>query len=98
MTLAKDGNRVGAKAGGTAYLVAGTVKLDPPVAGQQLIAIDWAVLFPDLKEIGTIRQRNAVPAGSLDGSWGRIADLIAQAAAPEVAGLIARGETIRRTQ
>ncbi len=96
--LALDGNRVGADVGGGGYVVAGTVKLDPPLAGRQRIAIDWVVLFPDLREIGTIRQRNAVPAGSLDGSWGRIADLIAKAAGPEVAQLIARGEAARQGQ
>ena len=40
-----------------------------------------------------IDQQNAVPAGSLDGTWGDIAFAVAGAAAPGVAALIERAKS-----
>jgi hypothetical protein len=44
------------------------------------VAIRWVLLLPDGREIGNVRQQNAVPAGSLDRNWGETALLVAEAA------------------
>lgn len=74
------------------YVLAGTVKMSPPVAGQQQVKVNWSLLGTDGKEIGQINQENAVPAGSLDGAWGDIAYAVANAAAPGVLALIERAK------
>jgi hypothetical protein len=74
------------------FILAGTVALSPPAAGQQQVKVHWALLKPDGQEIGRVDQENAVPAGSLDDTWGDIAYAVASAAAPGVAALIERAK------
>jgi hypothetical protein len=64
-----------------AITVAGTVRLGPAVGSQQTVELAWQVLDAKGVEIGTISQKNQVPAGSLDKGWGQTAQLAAQAAA-----------------
>ena len=72
-----------------AYTVKGTVKLGSADAGQQPITIRWLVIDPAGKTMEkAVVQRNKVPAGSLDGKWGQVADLAASEAAKSVAKLI----------
>ena len=71
-----------------AITVAGTVKLGPPAGSQQTVELAWRVLDAKGKEIGTIRQKNQVPAGSLDEGWGQNAQLAAQAAASGIFKLL----------
>ena len=42
--------------------------------GKQPIQIDWSVRDPAGKKLGTVSQKNEIPQGSLDGSWGKTAD------------------------
>jgi hypothetical protein len=63
-----------------ALTLIGSVELGRPADGRQKVAIRWVLLLPDGSEIGAVRQENAVPAGSLDRTWGTTALLVAEAA------------------
>jgi hypothetical protein len=78
-------------ANGTAtnvYTVQGVVKLSRAGAGKEVIRIDWQVLDPRGKRVGTVSQQNTIPKGSLNGPWGAIADAAAGAAADKIIKLI----------
>jgi hypothetical protein len=73
----------------SAYTVKGTVQLGSADGGQQPITIRWQVVDPAGKQIDkAVVQRNKIPAGSLDGPWGKVADLAASEAAKSIAKLI----------
>ena len=73
----------------TAYTVRGSVQIGNPDGGQQPITIRWLVVDPTGKTMEkAVVQRNKVPEGSLNGSWGQVADLAAGEAARSVAKLI----------
>jgi len=80
---------------GETLSVVGTVSIDRPQNGQQHVAITWALLQPDGKQLGVVKQENAVPQGSLDGPWGEVANAVAQAAAPGILALIEKAEQVR---
>ncbi|MGE5203774.1 MAG: hypothetical protein ACM3O6_17080 [Acidobacteriota bacterium] len=80
---------------GDALSVVGTVTLDRPQNGRQRVAITWALLEPDGKQLGVVTQENAVPQGSLDRRWGEVANAVAEAAAPGILALIEKAEQVR---
>ncbi len=72
-----------------AYTVKGSVQLGAANSGQQPITIRWLVVDPSGKIMEkAVVQRNKVPEGSLDGTWGQVADLAAGEAAKSVAKLL----------
>jgi hypothetical protein len=74
---------------GSAYVVRGSVEMGTAKNGQQPITIRWLVVGPNGQAMEkTVVQRNNVPEGSLDGSWGQVADLAAGEAAKSVAKLL----------
>ena len=78
-------------ANGTAvnvYMVKGSVSLADASGGKQSIRIDWQVLDPSGKKLGTVSQQNMIPRGSLNGPWGAIADAAAGAAAAGIIKLL----------
>jgi hypothetical protein len=75
--------------------VVGSVTLDRPQNGQQHITITWALIEPDGKQLGVVKQENAVPQGSLDGRWGDVANFVAAAAAPGILAIIEKAEQVR---
>ena len=75
--------------------VTGVVRTKPPQAGKQEIEIVWKVARADGSEVGTLTQNNTVPAGSLDGRWGALADAVADAVAGGIAELLNRAESGR---
>lgn len=75
------------------YRVEGKVALKPAQAGKQEINIDWHVKDPKGKKLGTVSQKNAIPAGSLDGAWGKTADAAAAAAAQGILKLLPENKT-----
>ena len=82
-----------AQAGGSgSYVVQGHVTMGAPVAGKQTIKIEWVVFDPAGKKVGTVSQNNSVPQGSLDGTWGKTADMAAQAAAAGILKLLPHGQ------
>ncbi len=84
-----------APSGGKALSVVGTVTLDRPQNGQQHVAISWALMDPGGKQLGVVKQENAVPQGSLDGTWGEVANLVAEAAAPGILAIIEKAEQVQ---
>lgn len=78
----------GNSAAASAYKVEGRVKLGESRDGKQPITIDWDVKDPKGKKLGTVSQKNEIPQGSLDGSWGKTADAAAAAAAQGILKLL----------
>ena len=70
------------------YIVEGKVAMGAGKDGKQPITIDWSVTDPSGKKLGTVSQKNEVPQGSLDGSWGKTADAAAAAAAQGIVKLL----------
>lgn len=70
------------------YMVKGSVKIADASGGKQSIRIDWQVLDPNGKKLGTVSQQNMIPRGSLNGPWGAIADAAAGAAADGIIKLL----------
>jgi hypothetical protein len=77
--------------GSGTYRVEGIVTLGSPRDGKQAIQIEWVVRDPGGKKLGTVSQKNDIPEGSLDGSWGRVADQAAGAAVQGIMKLLPAG-------
>ncbi|MCF6198199.1 MAG: hypothetical protein L3J67_02165 [Hyphomicrobiaceae bacterium] len=86
--LYKKGIRLTSKRTDSVYQVRGVVQLANAGAGKQKIRIDWRVYDPKGKRLGTVTQKNEIPKGSLNGSWGPIADAAAGAAADGITKLL----------
>jgi hypothetical protein len=71
-----------------AYRVEGTVALGPAKDGKQSIHIKWTVRNSSGQKIGTVMQRNEIPAGALDGEWGMTAKEVAGAAAQGIVRIL----------
>ncbi len=71
-----------------ALTVQGRVTIAKANGATQAVKIVWDVLTPDGKHLGDLKQDNAVPAGSLDQSWGENAQYAADAAAEGIFKLI----------
>jgi hypothetical protein len=70
------------------YTVRGIVSLKDASGGKQSIRIDWQVLDPSGKKLGTVSQQNTIPKNSLNGPWGAIADAAAGSAADGIVKLL----------
>ena len=81
------------KPGKTALSISGRVALAAPRSGVQQVRLAWAVTLPTGKVLGTVRQANDVPAGSLNQGWGQTAGYAAEAAAEGIFNLV---EQVRR--
>ncbi len=73
---------------GSSYRVEGKVVMGQTADGKQPIQIDWRVKDPQGKPLGTVSQKNEIPPGSLDSSWGKTADAAAAAAAQGILKLL----------
>lgn len=87
--LNNRGIKLSTKATQATYTVQGAVKLTPATqSNKQDIAIEWRVIDPDGRKIGTVSQRNTIPKGSLNGPWGKTAEAAASAAADGIMKLL----------
>jgi hypothetical protein len=68
--------------------IQGKVVLDAANGANQAVHITWVVTSPGGKILGNVAQNNAVPAHSLDASWGQTAGFAAEAAADGIFKLI----------
>lgn len=69
------------------YVVAGAIRLRD--AGlQEEVSIEWRVLDPSGKVLGTVAQGNFVPKGQLSGLWGEIAVMVGEGGAAGVAEIL----------
>ncbi|MGE0008080.1 MAG: hypothetical protein AB7S92_21165 [Parvibaculaceae bacterium] len=71
-----------------ALTILGHVKLGPKRAKDQNVALAWTVKTPDGRTLGTVRQANDVPVGSLEAGFGENALFAAQAAAGGIYDLV----------
>ncbi len=78
---------------GSSYRVEGKVVMGQTADGKQPIQIDWRVKDPQGKALGTVSQKNEIPPGSLDGSWGKVADAAAAAAAQGILKLLPQAKS-----
>ena len=80
--------------------VRGEVSVVPAGSDQEEVRINWVFVDAGGREGGVVAQANAVPTGSLDGSWGGVAQLVAEAAVPAILELLdaapAAGEPVYR--
>lgn len=74
------------------FTVTAHVDMGGPEKGVQAVKILWLVKDVDGKEVGRAEQANAVPAGSLDGRWGRTAAFVAAAAMDGIITVIERND------
>ncbi|HUS97901.1 MAG TPA: hypothetical protein VMX97_14320 [Hyphomicrobiaceae bacterium] len=86
--LTRNGIALSTAGGATVYKVEGQVAIGPGNAGKQPIQIDWIVKDPKGQKLGTVSQKNEIPAGSLNGKWGATADAAAAAAAQGILRLL----------
>jgi hypothetical protein len=91
--LTKNGVALSSAPGGNSYKVQGQVALGQSKDGKQPIQIEWNVIDPSGKKLGTVSQKNEVPQGSLDGAWGKTADAAAAAAAQGIIKLLPQTST-----
>ena len=91
--LTRSGVALGGAPTSQSYRVEGRVNLKQAVSGKQEIKIDWDVKDPAGKKLGTVSQKNNIPAGSLDGAWGKTADAAAAAAAQGILKLLPNNTT-----
>lgn len=73
LTISEDPRQAG-------FVIDGQVDLGNPVNGRQYIKISWAVNTVTGDEVGKAVQENTVVAGSLDGEWGQVAEVVSHAA------------------
>jgi hypothetical protein len=92
--LTKNGVALTTTPAGQTYKVEGKVVMGQGKDGKQPIQIDWNVIDPAGKKLGTVSQKNEVPQGSLDGAWGKTADAAAAAAAQGILKLLPQAKTI----
>ena len=71
-----------------AFVIVGQVSLGPRSGPSQMVRLAWTVKWPDGRVIGTIKQENSVPSGSLDKGWGDTAYYATQAASEGIFQLV----------
>jgi len=90
--LGRAGVKVSSSAAPGAYKIQGSVEMGAVANGQQPITIKWVVIDPNGRQMEkSVVQNNRIGAGSLDGSWGEVAEQAASAAASEVTKLLSKG-------
>lgn len=90
--LTRNGVGLTARSGVGIYKVEGNVAIGRKNAGKQPIKIDWVVKDPKGQKLGTVSQKNEIPAGSLNGRWGATADAAAAAAAQGILRLLPKAK------
>ncbi len=90
--LRNAGWPVRAKPGDDTLTVRGRVKVGQKKKGKQPITLAWVVSDPAGDVLGTVKQANRVPAGSIDQGFGPNAKHVAQAAAPGIFNLVKKAK------
>lgn len=91
--LSRNGVSLASVPAANTYRVQGNVAIGQSQDGKQPIQIDWTVVDPSGKKLGTVTQKNQVPQGTLDGAWGKTADAAASAAAQGILKLLPKKST-----
>ncbi len=80
LTITEDPRQAG-------YEVIGNVNVGISVNGRQRAKISWTVNTIGGDEVGKAVQENIIAAGSLDGPWGRVSEIVSVAAADGIQAL-----------
>ena len=80
--------RVTEHAAKATHSLRGTVSVTPPAAGRQRVRVVWTVTTAGGKEVARLTQVSAVPGGSVDGPWGRLAAEIAAAVVADIESVL----------
>ncbi len=94
--LTRQGMPVDGKTGNP-YRIEGQVSVGTVKDGRQSIQIDWRVKDGKGNSVGTVTQKNSIPPGSLDQSWGQTADAAAAAAAQGILKLLPQQAAAKAT-
>jgi hypothetical protein len=86
--LPLKGIKIATKKEDAAWHIEGRVKVSQKTDTEDMVELSWRVLDKEGKELGSIRQQNAVPHKRLDGPWREIAAFAAEAAAEGISQLI----------
>lgn len=63
---------------GADYLVSCSVRVWQDAPDSERVTIEWALLTPDGRRLGEVKQANRIPRGQLSQAWGNTAHIIAQ--------------------
>lgn len=91
LTISEDPRQAG-------FIIDGQVDLGEPVNGRQYVKISWAVNTVTGEEVGKAVQENTVVAGSLDGEWGQVAEVVSHAAVRGIQDLFGEAEEETRAR
>lgn len=86
--MSEAGWQVLARPSKDALSIQGKVAVDSAYAGKQMVHLVWQVSTPAGKNLGNVKQDNAVPDGSLNVGWGENAGFAAQGASEGIFKLI----------
>lgn len=92
--LRRQALRVSSRMRDDSVLIVGTVKLAPAppgtpgIEGQRELSLEWAVMSADGRDLGKLRQKNAVAAEALENDWPKIARVIALGAAQGIGDVL----------
>lgn len=86
--LPRAGLELTPRADADSLTVTGKVRIEPERGGEQMVEIAWTVTDPYGVEVGTIAQARPVAAGSLEKSWGLLANEAALAGATGIAEML----------
>ena len=89
LTISEDPRQAG-------FVIQGNVDAGQPVNGRQYVRINWLVSTVTGEEVGKAVQENTVVAGSLDGEWGRVAEVVSHAAVRGIQDLFGEADDTRR--
>lgn len=77
---------------GANFIVRGRAEITPPKFETQIVELVWSLERRNGEQVGQIRQRNRIRAGSLNGAWGNVARLAARGGAGGVYDLLKKSE------
>ncbi|MEX0582310.1 MAG: hypothetical protein WD185_01460, partial [Sneathiella sp.] len=77
---------------GANFIVRGHAEITPPKFETQVIELTWSLERRNGEQVGQVKQRNRIRAGSLNGAWGDTAALAAQGGADGIYNLLRKSE------
>ena len=85
LTISDDPRQAG-------FVIEGVVDTGEPVNGRQYVRITWKVSTVTGEEVGKAVQENTVVAGSLNGEWGHVAEVVSNAAVKGIKDLFGEAD------
>lgn len=80
--------RVSSRLRDDSLVIVGIVSLKPGTNGRRELGLEWSVMSPDGRELGKLRQKNAVTPDSLEKEWPAIARRIATGTSDGIKNLL----------